>query len=291
MKKILTLALPKGSLQASTMELFSHAGFEVSGNGRSYHVTIDDDEIEAILIRAQEIPRYVQLGVFDVGISGNDWITENRAQVVEVSELIYAKQGLRPVKIVLAAPEGSEIRSVKDLEGKRIATELVNLTKDYLASNGVKAEVEFSWGATEIKAGTLVDAVVEITETGSTLRSHGLSIVDIIMESSPKLIANKEAWEDSWKKEKINSIALLLESALNASRKVGLKMNVSKEGLEKILRMLPAIKKPTVSPLAEEGWFAIETIVDRRESKHLIPELKKIGASGIVEYSINKLIY
>jgi ATP phosphoribosyltransferase len=291
MKKILTLALPKGSLQASTMELFSHAGFEISGNGRSYHVTIDDDEIEAILIRAQEIPRYVQLGVFDVGISGNDWITENRAQVVEVSELIYAKQGLRPVKIVLAAPEGSGIHSVKDLEGKRIATELVNLTKDYLASNGVKAEVEFSWGATEIKAGTLVDAVVEITETGSTLRSHGLSIVDIIMESSPKLIANKEAWDDLWKKEKINNIALLLESALNASRKVGLKMNVSKEGLEKILRMLPAIKKPTVSPLAEEGWFAIETIVDRRESKHLIPELKKIGASGIVEYSINKLIY
>jgi len=291
MKKILTLALPKGSLQASTMELFFYAGFEISGNGRSYHVTIDDDEIEAILIRAQEIPRYVQLGVFDVGISGNDWITENRAQVVEVSELIYAKQGLRPVKIVLAAPEGSGIHSVKDLEGKRIATELVNLTKDYLASNGVKAEVEFSWGATEIKAGTLVDAVVEITETGSTLRSHGLSIVDIIMESSPKLIANKEAWDDLWKKEKINNIALLLESALNASRKVGLKMNVSKEGLEKILRMLPAIKKPTVSPLAEEGWFAIETIVDRRESKHLIPELKKIGASGIVEYSINKLIY
>jgi len=215
MKK-LKIAIPKGSLQDATMTLFNNAGFEISGSSRSYYLSVDDPEIEAILIRAQEIPRYVELGVFDAGISGNDWITENRAKVKEICELIYSKQGLRPVKIVLAAPEASNIKSVKDLKGKIIATELVNLTKDYLKKNKVDCDVEFSWGATEIKAGRLVDAIVEITETGSTLRSNGLKIIDVIMESSPKLIANKKSWEDQWKRSKIENIAMLFTGALNA---------------------------------------------------------------------------
>ncbi len=290
MKK-LKIAVPKGSLQESTMNLLNNAGFEVYGNTRSYYLSIDDPEIEATLIRAQEIPRYVELGVFDAGISGKDWITENRAKVKEVCELIYSKQGLRPVKVVLAAPENSNIKSIKDLKGKIIATELVNLTKDYLKRNNIVCDVEFSWGATEIKAGNLVDAIVEITETGSTLRAHGLKIMDIIMESSPRFIANNDSWKDKWKKEKIENIAMLFLGALNASKKVGLKMNAIKKDVDKILKILPAIKKPTVSPLAEKEWFAIDTIIDKKEIKTLIPKIKKLGASGIVEYSLNKVIY
>lgn len=291
MKKSLKLALPKGSLQESTISLFTNAGFEVSSISRSYYLSFDDPEIEAVLIRAQEIPRYVQLGVFDAGISGKDWITENRADVEEICELCYAKHGLRSVKIVLAVPEKSGIRSVKDLNGKIIATELVNLTKDYLKKHNVQCDVEFSWGATEIKAGHLVHAIVEITETGATISSHGLKIVDVIMESTPRFFANKKAWKDSWKKEKIIRIALLLEGALNASSKVGLKMNVQKKNLPAILKKLPAIKKPTISELSVKNWYALETIIDKKEAKEIIPELKKLGASGIVEYNINKLVY
>ena len=290
MKK-LKIAVPKGSLQEATINLFNNAGFEIYGSTRSYYLSIDDPEIEAILIRAQEIPRYVELGVFDAGISGRDWITENRAKVKEVCELTYSKQGLRPVKIVLAAPENSNIRSVKDLKGKIIATELVNLTKDYLKKNNVDCDVEFSWGATEIKAGNLVDAIVEITETGSTLKSNGLKIIDIIMESSPRFIANNHSWKDEWKKEKIENISLLFLGALNAAKKVGLKMNATKKDVDKIIKALPAIKKPTVSTLAEEGWFAIDTIIDKKDAKTLIPKIKKLGASGIVEYTLNKVIY
>ena len=289
MKK-LKLVLPKGSLQETTLALFSHAGFEIYAVSRSYYLSIDDPEIEAVLLRAQEIPRYVEKGAFDAGISGKDWITENRAKVVEVCELVYSKQGFRPVKIVVAVPENSKIKKVEDLEGKLIATELVNLTKDYLKKKGIKAKVEFSYGATEIKAGKLVDAIVEITETGATLFSHNLKIIDVIMESTPRFIANKEAWKDKWKREKIENIALLLQGALTAEGKVGLKMNVEKKNLDKILKILPAMKKPTISPLTENNWFAIETIIDRKMAKQLIPRLKKFGAQGIVEYPLNKVI-
>ncbi|HOJ30705.1 MAG TPA: ATP phosphoribosyltransferase [bacterium] len=291
MNQKLKLAIPKGSLQESTINLFVNAGFEVSSISRSYYLSFDDQEIEAILIRAQEIPRYVELGVFDAGISGKDWILENRADIIEICELCYAKRGLKPVKIVLAVPENSNIKSVKDLEGKIIATELVNLTRDYLKRHKVNCNVEFSWGATEIKAGYLVDAIVEITETGTTIASHGLRIIDIIMESTPRFFANKNSWKNSWKKNKMENISLLLEGALNASRKVGLKMNTQKKDIPSILKKLPAIKKPTIAPLAAKGWYAIETIIDKKDAKDIIPELKKLGASGIVEYNLNKLIY
>ncbi len=286
----LKIALPKGSLQESTLTLFEHAGFQVYAGARSYYLATDDPEVEGVLLRAQEIPRYVEMGAFDVGISGMDWITENRVKVVEVCDLVYSKQGFRPVKIVLAVPEGSGIRKVSDLEDKLIATELVNLTKDYLKKNRVDARVEFSYGATEIKAGKLVDAIVEITETGSTLFSHNLKIIDTIMESAPKLIANKKAWQDKWKREKIENIALLLKGALEAEGKVGIKMNVRVKNLDNILKILPAMKNPTVSPLTDKSWVAVETIIDRKTAKTLIPQLKKLGAQGIVEYPLNKVI-
>ncbi|MCS7180266.1 MAG: ATP phosphoribosyltransferase [bacterium] len=284
------LALPKGSLQETTLLIFKNAGFEIYVNTRSYYLSIDDPEIEAVLLRTQEIPRYVELGAFDAGIAGKDWIIENNAKVIEVCELTYSKIGFRPVKIVLAVPEKSDIKSVKDLNGKIISTELVNLTKNYLKKNGVKAKVEFSFGATEIKAGNLVDAIVEITETGSTLFSHNLKIVDVIMESTPRLIANKNSWKNMWKKEKIENIALLLKGALQAEGKVGLKMNVAKKDLENILKILPAMKKPTISHLTDENWFAIETVIDKNRAKELIPKLKKLGAQGIVEFPLNKVI-
>ncbi|HOK79231.1 MAG TPA: ATP phosphoribosyltransferase [bacterium] len=291
MNQKLKLAIPKGSLQESTINLFINAGFEVSSISRSYYLSFDDKEIEAILIRAQEIPRYVELGVFDAGISGKDWILENRADIIEICELCYAKRGLKPVKIVLAVQENSPVKSVKDLKGKIIATELVNLTRDYLKKHRVNCNVEFSWGATEIKAGHLVDAIVEITETGATLASHGLRIIDTIMESTPRFFANKNSWKNPWKRTKMENISLLLEGALNASRKVGLKMNAQKKDIPSILKKLPAIKKPTIAPLAAKGWYALETIIDKKEAKDIIPELKKLGASGIVEYNLNKLIY
>ena len=289
MKK-LKIALPKGSLQETTLMIFKNAGFEIYANSRSYYLSIDDPEIEGVLLRTQEIPRYVELGAFDAGIAGKDWIIENKSDVIEVSELTYSKVGFRPVKIVLAVPEKSDIKSVKDLEGKIISTELVNLTKDYLKRNKVNAKVEFSFGATEIKAGNLVDAIVEITETGSTLYSHNLKIIDVIMESTPRLIANKNSWKDKWKREKIENISLLLKGALEAEGKVGLKMNVEKKNLEKILKILPAIKKPTISNLTDKNWYAIETIIDKNKAKELIPKLKKLGANGIVEYPLNKVI-
>jgi len=290
-KKKLKLVLPKGSLQETTFTIFKKAGFEIFSTSRSYFLSVDDPEIECVLLRTQEIPRYVELGTFDTGIAGKDWITENRADVIEVCELVYSKQGFMPVKIVIAVPEKSNIRKVEDLEGKLIATELVNLTNDFLKKRGIKAKVEFSYGATEIKAGKVVDAIVEITETGSTLFSHNLKIIEVIMESTPRLIANKDAWKDNWKREKIKNISLLLNGALISEGKVGLKMNLKKEDLSKIIKILPAIKKPTISPLADEKWVAIETIVDKNIVKDLIPKLKKAGAEGIVEYPLNKVIY
>ncbi len=290
-KKKLKLVLPKGSLQETTFTIFKKAGFEILSTSRSYFLSVDDPEIECVLLRTQEIPRYVELGTFDTGIAGKDWITENRADVIEVCELVYSKQGFMPVKIVIAVPENSNIRKVEDLEGKLIATELVNLTNDFLKKRGIKAKVEFSYGATEIKAGKVVDAIVEITETGSTLFSHNLKIIEVIMESTPRLIANKDAWKDNWKREKIKNISLLLNGALISEGKVGLKMNLKKENLSKIIKILPAIKKPTISPLADEKWVAIETIVDKNIVKDLIPKLKKAGAEGIVEYPLNKVIY
>ncbi|HNS32973.1 MAG TPA: ATP phosphoribosyltransferase [bacterium] len=289
MKK-LKMALPKGSLQESTVTLFEHAGFKLYTGSRSYYIGTDDPEMEGVLLRAQEIPKYVEMGAFDIGISGKDWITENKVKVMEICDLVYSKQGFRPVKIVLAVPENSGIRKPADLKGKLIATELVNVTKDYLKKKKVSAKVEFSFGATEIKAGKLVDAIVEITETGSTLTSHNLKIIDIVMESVPKLIVNKKAWQDKWKREKIENLALLLKGALEAENKAGLKMNVRKKDLQKILKILPAMKNPTISSLTDEKWLAIETIIDKQKAKILIPELKKLGAQGIVEYPLNKVI-
>lgn len=286
----LKLTLPKGSLQESTSALFQRAGFQIYTGERNYNFITDDPDIEGVLLRAQEIPKYVEMGTFDAGISGNDWITENRAQVREVCELSYSKQGFRPVKVVLAVPQNSKIKKPKDLQGKIIATELVNLTTDYLKKYKVSAKVEFSYGATEIKAGMLVDAIVEITETGSTLFSHNLRIVDVLMESAPKLIANKKSWQDKWKREKLENIALLLKGALDAEGKAGLKMNVEAKQLENIIKILPAMKKPTVSPLTDKKWVAIEIIIDKKIAKRLIPELKRCGAQGIVEYPLNKVI-
>jgi ATP phosphoribosyltransferase len=283
--KVLKLGLPKGSLQDSTIDLFAHAGFHFSVQSRSYFPSIDDDELEAILIRAQEMAHYVQLGAFDVGLTGKDWIIETDADVVEVADLVYSKASMRPVRWVLCVPENSTVKSVKDLEGKHIATEVVNITKKYLAKNGVNASVEFSWGATEVKPPDLADAIVEVTETGSSLRANKLRIVDTILESNTKLIANKESWNDPWKREKIESMAMLLLGAINAQGKVGLK-----SALDKIIAIIPALRQPTVSHLAEEQWVALEVIVTEKIVRKLIPELKRAGAEGIFEYNINKLI-
>jgi len=287
----LKLGLPKGSLQEATTRIFKKAGFKVSTSERSYFPIVDDSEIEAILIRAQEMARYVYDGVLDCGLTGKDWITENGAQVVEVADLIYAKSGMKPVRWVLGVNDNSKIKTVKDLEGKRIATELVNVTKKYLKSQGVKAEVEFSWGATEAKVPDLVDAIVELTETGSSLRANNIRIVDEIMTSTTKLVANKSAWKNTWKKKKIQNLAMLLTGALNAEEKVGLKMNVSQKNLKGILRILPAVKTPTISQLADGKWVALEVIIDEDTVRNIIPKLKEAGAQGIVEYPLNKVIY
>lgn len=291
MKKKLKLGLPKGSLQESTFALFKKAGFNISVSKRSYYPRIDDVEIDPILIRAQEIPRYVEEGVLDAGLTGKDWIIENSASVVEVANLVYAKQGLRPVRWVLAVPQQSKIKSVKNLKGKRIATEVVNITKKYLRKNKVKADVEFSWGATEVKVPDLVDAIVELTETGTSLRENNLRIVDIVLESTTRLIANKKAWSDPWKSQKLKNMALLLQGAIVAEEKVGLKMNLPEKKLSNVLKTLPALKNPTVSILTRKGWIAIETVVDEQIVKKIIPSLKKAGAEGIIEYSLNKVIY
>jgi ATP phosphoribosyltransferase len=288
--KVLKLGLPKGSLQDSTLELFANAGFHFSVQSRSYFPSIDDDELEAILIRAQEMARYVAQGAFDAGLTGKDWIIETDSDVVEVADLVYSKASMRPVRWVLAVPESSPIKTVKDLEGKHIATEVVNITKKYLAENGVNASVEFSWGATEVKPPELADAIVEVTETGSSLRANKLRIVETVLQSNTKLIANKAAWEDPWKREKIENMAMLLQGAINAQGKVGLKMNAPKAALDKIMAGIPALRQPTISDLADKEWVALEVIVAEKLVRTLIPELKRAGAEGIFEYNINKLI-
>ncbi|MBI4650693.1 ATP phosphoribosyltransferase [Candidatus Desantisbacteria bacterium] len=286
----LKLGLPKGSLQESTLKMFKKAGFNINVGSRSYFPSIDDDEIECMLIRAQEMAKYVEQGVMDCGLTGKDWIIETDSDVEEVADLIYAKQGLRPVRWVVAVPEDSKMKSAKDLEGKRIATEVVNITKKYLKKNGVKAEVEFSWGATEAKVPNLVDAIVEITETGSSLRANKLKIIDTIMESTTKFVVNKKAWQDKWKKHKIENILTLLRGALAAEEKVGIKLNVSEKNLDEVLSLLPALRTPTISHLAESGWKALDTIIDEKTVRDLIPKLRRAGAEGIVEYPLNKII-
>ncbi|HLP17320.1 MAG TPA: ATP phosphoribosyltransferase [Bacteroidota bacterium] len=287
----LKFGLPKGSLQESTLQLLAKAGFHFSVSSRSYFPSVDDDELEGILIRAQEISRYVDDGVFDAGLTGHDWILENESDVVSVCDLIYSKQSMRKVKWVLAVHEDSPVKNVKDLEGKRIATEVVNLTKQYLKNNGVNATVEFSWGATEVKTPDLVDAIVEVTETGSSLRANKLRIVDVVLESNTKLIANKKSWEDPWKREKIENMAMLLTGAINAGSKVGLKMNLRKADLETVLKLIPALRNPTVSHLADAEWIALETILEETVVRRIIPQLKRAGAEGIIEYPLNKVIY
>ena len=289
-EKKLKIGLPKGSLQESTFALFQKAGYNIQVGKRSYLPTIDDEQMECVLIRAQEISRYVEEGILDVGVTGRDWILENESDVEEVAELIYAKQGFRPVRWVLAVPENSSVKSVKDLNGKRIATEAVKLTQNYLEAKGVKADVEFSWGATEVKVPDLVDAIVELTETGSSLRAHNLRIVETLLESTTRLIANKGSWQDKWKRSKIENIALLLKGALRAARKVGLKMNLPETSLDRIVAELPALRNPTVSQLTQEGWLAIEVVVDEFVVRDIIPELKSCGAEGIIEYPLNKVI-
>ena len=290
-KRIIKLGLPKGSLQEATFKLLRKAGYAISVSPRSYFPSINDEEIEPILIRAQEIPRYVDEGVIDVGITGKDWIMDSKVKIIEVVDLVYAKQGLKPVRWVLAVPKDSSIKKVQQLQGKRIATELVNVTKEFLTRMGVKAEVEFSWGATEVKTPELVDAIVELTETGRSLAEHNLKIVEVILESTTKLIANRKAWKDNWKKQKIENLSLLIKGALIAEEKVGLKMNVPASALDKVLSKLSALHKPTVSNLSEKGWHAIEVVTDEAEVRRLIPELKKLGAEGIIEYPLNKVIY
>ena len=287
----LKLGVPKGSLQEATFSLLSKAGFHFSVSSRSYFPSIDDEELEAMLIRAQELPRYVEDGVFDAALTGYDWIIESGVDVVSVSDLIYSKQSMRKVKWVLAVHESSSVKSVKDLEGKRIATEIVNITKNYLAKNKVSAQVEFSWGATEVKTPDLVDAIVEVTETGSSLRANKLRIVDVVLESNTKLIANTKSWNDAWKREKIENLAMLLQGAINAGSKVGLKMNLRKSDVDKVLRLIPALRKPTISHLADEQWIALETIIDEEVVRKIIPQLKRAGAEGIIEYPLNKVIY
>jgi len=290
MAKKLKLGLPKGSLQESTISIFEKAGYRIRMNERSYFPSIDDPEIDCMLIRAQEMARYVQDGVIDCGITGTDWIIESKARVVEMADLVYSKRGMRPVKWVLAVPVASKIKSAKDLKGKRIATEAVNLTKEYLRKNKVKAIVEFSWGATEVKPPRLADAIVEITETGASLEANNLRIIETILESTPRLIMNKEAFKNSWKRKKVEKLALLLRGAIDAFGKVGLMMNVRKKDLRKILKILPALQKPTISPLSDPRWVDITTIIDEKVVRDLIPKLKEAGATGIVEYPLNKII-
>ncbi len=290
MKNVLRLGLPKGSLQESTLKLFKKAGYNISVDSRSYYPVFDDAEIEALLIRAQEMARYVDDGVLDAGLTGKDWILEQGADVHEVAELNYAKGGLRPVKWVVAVPNDSKIKSIRDLKGKRIATELVGFTKQYLKSRGVKAEVDFSWGATEVKPPYLADAIVELTETGSSLRANNLRIIETILVSSTRFIANKKAWKDKWKKQKMENIVLLLKGALAAEEKVGLKMNVPDKSMKRVMTLLSAMHSPTVSQLSDKGWYALEVVIDERIVRDIIPKLKSVGATGIIEYPLNKVI-
>ncbi len=288
--KTLQLGLPKGSLQESTLKLFRKAGYHISVSSRSYYPVFDDSEIVSMLIRAQEMARYVENGILDCGLTGYDWIMEQNADVHQVAELNYAKEGLRPVRWVVAVPNESKIRSVKDLNGKRIATELVGFTKRYLKAKKVKAEVDFSWGATEVKPPHLADAIVELTETGTSLRANNLRIVETILQSSTRFIANRKAWKDSWKRQKMENIVMLLKGALAAEEKVGMKMNVRQKDLKRVISLLPAMHSPTISALSDEGWYDLDVVIDERTVVDLIPKLKKAGASGIVEYQLNKVI-
>jgi len=284
------LGIPAGSLQEATAELFRRAGYKITFGSRSYYPTIDDDEIECLLIRAQEMARYVEDGALDAGLTGRDWIIENGADVHEVAELVFSKVSRRPVRWVLCVPEDSPVRSVQDLEGKRIATEAVGLTSRYLQEHGVQAKVEFSWGATEVKPPKLCDAIVEVTETGSSLRANNLRIVAEVLQSTTRLIANHRAYADAWKKQKIDDIALMLQGAMAAEGKVGLMMNVPRKDLKRVLSILPALQKPTVSDLSDKDWVAVNTILDESIVRHIIPRLKTAGAHGIVEYPLNKVI-
>lgn len=287
----LKLGLPKGSLQDSTFELLKKAGFNVKASARSYFPSVDDEELEIMLIRAQEMARYVEQGVLDAGLTGSDWVEESGCEVEQIAELIYAKQGLRKVKWVLAAPVNGKINSVKDCEGMRVATELVGVARKYFEKNKVKADVEFSWGATEAKPPELADAIIELTETGSSLKANNLKIIDTVIESSTVLIANKKAVKGAWKKNKIENILMLLNGALAAETKVGVKMNVPNAKLKDILAILPALQKPTIAKLSDESWVDVDTIVDEKAVRDLVPKLKRAGATGIVEYPLNKVIH
>jgi ATP phosphoribosyltransferase len=286
----LKLGIPKGSLENATVDLFRRAGFQITTSNRSYFPGIDDPEIECMLIRAQEMARYVEDGILDAGLTGRDWIEENEADVVAVADLIYAKQSFGKVRWVLAVPESSNFRTVHDLEGKIIATELVATTKRYLAKHGVKAKVEFSWGATEVKPPVLADAIVEVTETGSSLRANKLQIIDTVLESNTQLISNTKSWADAEKRRKLEDIRMLLEGAINALGKVGLMLNVHKDNLTAVLKVLPALKRPTISHLSDDEWLAVNTILDEATVRDIIPRLKQAGGEGIVEYPLNKIV-
>jgi ATP phosphoribosyltransferase len=287
---VLKLGIPKGSLQDATVDLFRRAGFHISITSRSYFPAVDDPELECMLIRAQEMARYVEDGVLDAGLTGYDWVLENEADVITLSNLVYAKQSFGKVRWVLAVPEASPFQSVQDLEGKIIATELVRVTERYLEKNGVRAKVEFSWGATEVKPPVLADAIVEVTETGSSLKANNLRIIETVLESNTQLIVNRAAWSDPWKRKKLEDLKLLLEGAMNALGKVGLMMNVEQRNLAQVLAVLPALKRPTVSALADEAWVAVNTIMDEPLVREIIPKLKDAGAQGIVEYPLNKIV-
>ena len=286
----LKIGLPKGSLQESTFRLFKKAGFNVHVGTRSLYPNFDDPELTGLLLRAQEMATHVGSGVLDVGLTGLDWTKETGAKVKLVSDLNYAKGGLGPVRWVLAVPQGSRVKKAEDLEGKRVATELVKVSRDYFRKKGVTVDLEFSWGATEVKPPLLADAIVELTETGTSLRAHNLRIVETVMESTTKLIANPEAWKNPWKRKKIENLNLLLQGALLAEEKVGLKMNLPRKSLDGILKVLPAMHTPTISDLADGEWIALEVIIDEKVVRDILPELKRAGASGIVEYPLNKIV-
>ena len=286
----LKLGIPKGSLENATIDLFRKAGFNITTSSRSYFPVIDDPEIECMLIRAQEMARYVEDGILDAGLTGRDWVEENEADIETVADLVYAKQSFGKVRWVLAVPEASSFQSVKDLDGKVIATELVSTTKRYLARNGVKAKVEFRWGATEVKPPELADAIVEVTETGSSLRANKLRIIETVLESNTQFIANRESWAHEWKRRKLGDIKLLLEAAISALSRVGLMMNVPKRDLDAVLAVLPALKNPTISQLSDADWVAVNTILEETTVRNIIPRLKEAGAQGIVEYPLNKIV-
>jgi ATP phosphoribosyltransferase len=287
---VLKLGLPKGSLEETTFSMFKRAGYNIDVQSRSYYPKIDDPEIECILIRAQEIARYVEMGLLDCGLTGYDWVLENDANVTQIAELVYGKVGRKPLRWVLAVPNDSPINGAKDLEGKRIATEAMGMTKKYLAKNGVNAKVEFSWGATEVKPPHLADAIVEITETGSSLKANNLRIVDTLCETTTRFIANNDAAKDEFKRNKMEKIALLLQAVLTAENKVGLMMNCHVDNLENVLKILPAMNRPTIAHLSDQNWYSLTTVVDEHIVRDIIPDLKKAGAEGIVEYNLNKVI-